>query len=212
MLFVPAVSCPKCSYPNDKDFIFCQHCVYRRQTQAINSTQNLKAAVNWHEIQKRWQDFVQKASGTRYGKQKTALEKELSVFLAENDPPKDIMCATPEDVINFLIWKDTLGDKRKVSCACPRRLAYTTVDTLIGKLRSIFNQLGRNYNEATLPGYGNPAADISVKKYLAAARRSSYRQERFPLKRNLFFLPPTLPVLFIVLSLRLCSSGAISHN
>lgn len=75
-----------------------------------------------------------------------------------------------------------------MSCACPRRLAYTTVDTLIGKLRSIFNQLGRNYNEATLPGYGNPAADISVKKYLAAVREEQLQARTLPTQAQPIFL------------------------
>ena len=35
------------------------------------------------------------------------------------------------------------GRKGSFSCLCPTRLAYETVDSLIGKLRALFNESGR---------------------------------------------------------------------
>ena len=75
-----------------------------------------------------------------------------------------------DDVIKFLIYKDSSG--RTVvhvptcsggPCACPRRLAAGTVDSLLGKLRSIFNKLGRI-------DHTNPIAHLRIKEYLNFVR------------------------------------------
>jgi len=89
-------------------------------------------------------------------KQKAGLEKELADFLATLFPAKDIVSASPSDIVNFLIWKDNFGKtmvhrngcryfgkKTRSVCHCPKRLAYGPVDDLIGKLRSIFSAAGR---------------------------------------------------------------------
>ena len=49
-------------------------------------------------------------------------------------------------------------------------LAFGTVDSLIGKLRSIFADWGRTLDDSAFPGYGNPAASGKVKSYLTAMR------------------------------------------
>ena len=51
-------------------------------------------------------------------------------------------------------------------CECPRHLAYSTVDSYIGKLRSIFTEAGRqgDWNRTLL--LANPADDDLVKIYL----------------------------------------------
>lgn len=186
-LFVPAVACPKCSYPNVKNFRFCQRCGYNRQEQKGETAKGLKALVNGDEILRRKAILADRATSTPYAKQTCALEIEIC-FLGQSQPPSDLIAATPDDIINFLIWKDkfgktvvhrdgchNFGHKKKSSCLCPKRLAFTTVDTPIGKLRSIFNRLGRNLEDASLPGYGNPAADVNVKKYLTLIREEQIR-------------------------------------
>ena len=59
-----------------------------------------------------------------------------------------------------------LGLRNTSPCQCPLRLAYTTVDSYIGKLRSIFNDFGcqGDWNRTVL--LGNPATDLKVKQYL----------------------------------------------
>lgn len=83
-----------------------------------------------------------------------------------------------------MIWKDIFGktrihrdgcrrlfgSKRRGNCTCPKQLAFGTVDSLIGKLCSIFSAAGRSGDDSSLPGYGNPAASKLVKEYLAAVR------------------------------------------
>ena len=60
------------------------------------------------------------------------------------------------------------GSKRSGECSCSRRLAFGTVDSLIGKLRSIFSAAGRSGDDSSMLGYGNLAASKLVKEYLAA--------------------------------------------
>ena len=87
--------------------------------------------------------------------------------------------ATPIDVCRFLVYKDHYGKsqlhsqvcpnvaKRGLSsCSCPRRLAYGTVDSYIGKLRAIFSDAGRQGDWNRALHLGNPAADDLVKLYL----------------------------------------------
>lgn len=59
-----------------------------------------------------------------------------------------------------------LGQRNTSSCQCPFRLAYTTVDSYIGKLRSIFNNFGRQGDWNRMFLLGNPATDLKVKQYL----------------------------------------------
>ena len=58
------------------------------------------------------------------------------------------------------------GLKGKQSCHFPTRLSAGTVDSLIGKLRSIFNVLGRTSDWNDHFDSGNPALHLCVKQYL----------------------------------------------
>ena len=59
-----------------------------------------------------------------------------------------------------------LGQRQRVSCSCPTRLAAGTVDSLIGKLRSIFVEEGLGGEWDDRLGIGNPVSHPSVKAYL----------------------------------------------
>ena len=105
-----------------------------------------------------------------YQRQKTALEKQLSAFLSSISPPKTISSCTPDDTIKFLIYKDKSGRTAihapacsGAMCLCSRRLAAGTIDSLLGKLRSTFNGLGRL--EQT-----NPITHPRIKEYLKFVR------------------------------------------
>ena len=200
-LFVPTVACPGCSYPNDRNFRFCQRCGYNRQGRNFEPPRSLKASIEWEVISQRKAVLHKRATSTPYAKQKCALEAELTGFLEQSQPPKDLLSATPDDLINFLIWKDKFGKtvvhkdgcpnfgyKKRSSCLCPRRLAFTTVDTMIGKLRSIFTRVGRNLEEASLPGYGKPAADVKVKGYLTLVREEQLEARTLPTQAEPFFI------------------------
>lgn len=68
-----------------------------------------------------------------------------------------------------MVHKDScqfFGLQGKQTCDCPTRLSAGTVDSLIGKLRSIFNALGRTSDRDDRFGSGNPASHLCVKQYL----------------------------------------------
>ena len=79
------------------------------------------------------------------------------------------MSCTADDVITYLISADSngktvvhsIGCRRPLSppCSCPVCLAFKTVDSAIGRLRSAFRDLGREKQD-------NPAAARVVKAYL----------------------------------------------
>jgi len=118
-----------------------------------------------------------------YECQKSSLHKELVIFLSSLPVPKALPSASPSDIKKFLVWKDNsgktvvhlldcpgLGQRQCVSCSCPTRLAAGTVDSLIGKLRSIFVEegLGREWDDQL--GIGNPISHPSLKAYLKCVR------------------------------------------
>jgi len=159
-LFSPYVACPCCGYPNDEHFHFCQQCGYARRTLSGSTADGAQPKLDIDEvaITSRVQQLSQQRLSSKYAKQKTALEKELVNILLNRHPPKTVMSALPGDVIAFLVWKDRNGRTQvhqptclvarvqgvsHEECECPKRLAFGTIDSLIGKLRSIFCNIGR---------------------------------------------------------------------
>ena len=195
------MSCPRCRYPNDETFRFCQRCGYERNTVPAAISSPLKAPVHFNLIERRKKELRDRHASTPYTRQKSSLEKELTGFLSRLTPRRDISCAIPEDVVSFRIWKDSFGktrihrdechlfgNKREGDCTCPKRLAFGTVDSLIGKLRSIFSAAGKGGDDSSLPGYGNPAASKLVKEYLAAVRIEQLESRVLPSQADPFFI------------------------
>ena len=60
-----------------------------------------------------------------------------------------------------------LGKRGTFDCACPLRLSYKTAESYIGKLRAISHAIGRDGEWDRRLGFGNPAADKSVKDYIS---------------------------------------------
>ena len=131
-------------------------------------------------INKRFTDFRRSYRNKPYERQKDSLEVQLSSFLSSLVPSKKLSAATAEDIVKFLISKDLAG-KRKLHlpscctkiCDCPKRLAAGTVDSYIGKLRSIFNKLGRT-------GMSNPLSHPTVKEYLKFVREEQAQRPLRP--------------------------------
>ena len=175
--FTPAVSCPVCRYANDHTFRFCQNCGYvRKSCVRITPTD---PAFDLDAIDSRICSLQSTVLSSAYFKQKQSLTKELENFLYALPGRKSVFSATPWDLCRFLVFKDSsgktqvhvhgyphLGRRGSADCSCPRRLSYNTVDSYIGKLRSIFNEVGRQgeWNRALL--IGNPASDSRIKQYL----------------------------------------------
>ena len=77
-------------------------------------------------------------------------------------------------------------------CKCPKRLAFKTIESYIGKLRAIFKETGRCGEWNSLPGLGNPAASLQVQKYLKASTEEQLRARIAPKQAVPLFLPKLL--------------------
>ena len=147
-LFTPAVSCPVCQYANDHTFRFCQNCRYARKT--CSGPVPAPVTFDLNAIDRRIHSLQDISSSSAYSKQKQSLKSELERFLYALPGRRSLFNATPWDVRRFLAYKDSsgqtrvhvngcpsLGQKGPPNCQCPLRLSYSTVDSYIGKLRSI---------------------------------------------------------------------------
>lgn len=195
-LFTASVACPQCAYANDESFRFCQQCGYSRKEAPRHRggpRLNIGKTINEKMISERIAQLAQHRGATKYAKQKSALEKELSAFLEARASPKSLASAQPDDIVAFLIWKDRAGktkvhaescraqrDESRTLCECPKRLAFGTVDSLIGKLRSIFADFGRGSDWISALNIGNPAACRTVRRYLADVREEQLRARVTP--------------------------------
>ena len=63
-----------------------------------------------------------------------------------------------------------LGLQGKQTCNCPARLSANTADSPIGKLRSVFNALGRSGDWDDRFGFLDPASHLSVKQCLKSVQ------------------------------------------
>ena len=93
---------------------------------------------------------------------------------------------TSDDIIKFLISKDksvrTVVHTKscpRVGCNCPSRLATGSVDSLLGKLRAIFNNIGRLRDS-------NPVAHPRVKEYLKFIREEQGTKDILPSQAVVF--------------------------
>ena len=138
-----------------------------------------KFKIDLEQLEARIKHLDSARASTAYQRQKSQLEAALSAFLASSQPRKSLFSATPRDIVRFLVWKDGKGKtmvhkdscqffglQGKQSCNCPTRLSAGTVDSLIGKLRSIFNVLSRTSDWDDRFGSGNPASHLCIKQYL----------------------------------------------
>ena len=150
------MQCNECSYPNDNCFQFCQQCGLQRFSHILGLASK-RIKIDHAQIDTRIKEPCSARASRAYQRQKTHLESELSSFLTSCQHQKTLFSATPKDMVSFLVWKDGkgktmvhfhtcqfLGLQGKQSCNCPTRLSAGTVDSLIGKLRSIFNALARS--------------------------------------------------------------------
>ena len=112
---------------------------------------------NLHDIDQRLDLLLDADNKTKYAKQKESLKIELESFLCSLPGYVALEIVTPRDLCRFLVYKDQHG-KTQVhqqscsyhgqngchDCKCHLRLSYKTVDSYIGKLRAIFDSIGRD--------------------------------------------------------------------
>lgn len=201
-LYTPLVACPRCRHANDEEFRFCQQCGYVRR-QMCEDPRVLTVSIDSESINQCLDVLSRQRGSLRYVKQKSSLERELCCFLSSCTPPKSMESALPRDILEFLVWKDrggktmihqpgcpNLSAHRRVqsACGCPKRLAFGTVDALIGKLRAIFIEQGRGKEWHAVLNVGNPAADWSIKRYLSDVREEQLKARVVPQQAEPVFL------------------------
>ena len=177
-------SVPHVRFPNDSTFLFCQRCGYNRKP-ASNSNSPLKFPLDLSGIDARLRTLQSVSQNKAYQKQISKLHLEMERFLASLPHPKSVYNATPNDIARFLVWKDNsgktkvhipscplFGSKRPEPCLCPSRLAAGTVDSMIGKLRSLFADIGRGGEWNDLLGVGNPAPTGASRRTLRLSERN----------------------------------------
>ena len=173
----PAILCSVCAYPNDDGFNFCQSC-------GFPDSSTCKPVFGGPDdfTSERLRFLKNLLDNRQYAMRVSALEKEFSTFFL---PMRNCMLYTgPSDVCRFLVHKDIkgktqvhdrlciyLGRSGSFDCGCPRRLAWGTVCSLIGKLKSIFQSKGRGVVWDENLSIGNPAVSLEVRKYLQAVKR-----------------------------------------
>ena len=200
-LFAPSVRCPICCHANDSDFRYCQCCGYKRKVICPSRVGQVGVNVDLTQIDKRLQQLLNYDQATSYSKQKDSLQKQLEVFLSALPGQVTLATVTPRDLCRFLIFKDKdgktqvhcngckfIGQQGRHLCACPQRLSYKTVDSYIGKLRSIFHADGRDGEWDKRLGLGNPAADKSVKDYLRLVSAEQLQARITPKQATPFFV------------------------
>ena len=163
----PARRCSACLYPNDSDANYCQACGTLTRPQC---TATPVPPVDETAIQERFDEFQSVFRSKPYERQKSALEQQLFKFLGALSPPRTVTSCTAQDIVKFLISKDKSGRTvvhslscSKRDCSCPKRLAAGSVDSTLGRLRAIFNKLGRANDS-------NPVTHPLVKDYLKFVR------------------------------------------
>ena len=128
----------------------------------------------------------------------------------------------------YLLDCPGLGQRQRVSCSCPTTLADGTVDSLIGKPRSIFVEEGLGGEWDDRLGVGNPVSHPSTKAYLKCVRKEQAQArvqpcKAVPLFTNKFLAmarsilskvrkPYTSPSLLYILSRDLSFSGNRSSD
>ena len=80
----------------------------------------------------------------------------------------------------------------KTECGCPKRLAFKTIDSYIGKLGCEPYLKNSVAMENPMLGLGNPAASLEVSRYLKASTEEQLRAHIVPKQAVTLFLPKLL--------------------
>lgn len=182
MLGFHKVVCTKCKGANEIDFKYCKFCGSERcsvREHSVLPEQSTDSPSLIQTINERISTLDNLLEASQYSQQKCQLKREITEFLGFLEPPKDLYTALPDDIRKFLIFKERKGRTQlhvqsctfkglagRQSCTCPKTLAAKSVDSLIGKIRAIFRDLGRSGDWNPVILTGNPAASHVMKRHL----------------------------------------------
>ena len=168
-------------------------CGYRRKTVSQN-VPSYKISIDLQVIDNRLKHLKNASLQSSYSKQNCSLRTEFETFLASlPNSSKTILSASPTDINRFLVWKGRHAKtvvhsngcpdshlQSAAKCKCPKRLAFKTIESYIGKLQAIFKETGRCGEWNFLLGLSNPAASLQVHKYLKASTEEQLRARITP--------------------------------
>ncbi|MEW8548342.1 MAG: DUF640 domain-containing protein [Candidatus Thiodiazotropha sp.] len=174
--------CSACKGVNDINFKYCKSCgVERKQRVPLLQPNEDNRSIDKINEQTCALDDLLDVS--HYSQQKCQFRSEINAFLFSLQPAKDLYTALPDDIQKFFIFKERKGrtklhvetcvfkgQARKQSCDCPTTLAVKSVDSLIGKIRAIFRDMGMSgeWNPVLLTG--NPASSHIMKCHLQVVK------------------------------------------
>jgi hypothetical protein len=173
------VACPTCSATNFELFRFCQLCGVPRPELVLPPHKS----VNWSETEQLADFHANAASSTAHETAKDAALTDFGAFCASLSAPCHAAHATPRTVVLWLAHRasssSTAQQLHAVSCArtagcgCPRRLGYSYLKQLLGKLRFHLSStygLSDHYADSEFAGFGggNPAASREVDMWVSA--------------------------------------------
>lgn len=151
------------------------------------------AAVPEAAIRSRRAALVSSRMSSKYQQSKCSTWRGFLKFLAARPGNHVSSSCGPSDVVDFLVASDVAGKTRvhsrpcdaeaaslrlrpgslRPSCVCPRRLAFGTIDSMVGRLRSAFFDDGRSHVD-------NPAAARVVKQYISDVRSEQLQRGVVP--------------------------------
>lgn len=117
-------------------------------------------------------------------KRTNSLVTSLSTFLNNLPHKPTLQNCNPQDLKRFLVWKDTFG-KTKVHdiscfnlaveepttpCLCPKRLSWGYVESLVGRIKKILDDLGRRQSWSETTNEGNPTSSEDIIFYTKYAK------------------------------------------
>lgn len=197
-------------------------CGYERKRSPKNPFPSIK--VDLAALDERLDRMHRSAQSSSYGRQKSSLRLEFESFLASLPGTKSLHFTTPRDITRFLVWKDRHGKtlvhvngcpdghlQSGASCACPKRLAFKTIDSYIGKLRAVFKDIGRCGEWNASLGFGNPAASPEVQRYLKMSTEEQLQANITPKQAVPLFLPKLL-LLARLWTRKMTAQGITSTN
>ncbi|CAC5382313.1 unnamed protein product [Mytilus coruscus] len=178
----PYMLCKGCATANDVDYIFCKICGSPRNKslECLDECSKERDQL-LHKIEKRIDTLDNLLKSGSYSKQKCSLKTELEKFFVTLEPLKNLSNAVPEDIRKFLVFKEKNGRTQlhedncvyrtehglKI-CSCPKTLTVKSVDSLLGKIRAIFRDIGRAGEWNPMLYSGNPASSHILKQHIQA--------------------------------------------
>jgi hypothetical protein len=137
----------------------------------VRTSRLYTAPPDFGAIQARLDDLQAVRLSRQYEDQKLRDWQAFLEFLKQFNPPANISICTSQHVVQYLIWRDQFGKtvvhlfgcplwgSSASDCACPRRAAWNSLDSLVNRLRAAFlKQGGRPVD--------NPCAGRPVQSYL----------------------------------------------